>query len=200
MSKKYQIIYLHGWGSSPDSKKVMDLQKEFSDIADVTAPTLTHSPINTHKAIFEHIEQQAPKGNLDNVILVGTSLGGFWADVVGRELLLRTVLINPSTQPHLTLLETTLDKLDYQGNPHTKLTSKDLKTYETLSKDTDARNIIMPTTVLLSEDDNIIDYMIAYDKYKCKCAIVIYGDGGHRFNKHDTINKQVRETLMAMPG
>ena len=101
--KKKVIIYLHGFRSSPESKKATFL-KDFCLInsIDFLCPPLDMSPekaiaqaITTVKNIMSYQTQQ--------IILVGSSLGGFFATYImqnyeGAEQLL-SILINPSVRP-----------------------------------------------------------------------------------------------------
>ncbi|MDA9719231.1 hypothetical protein N9U60_02430 [Betaproteobacteria bacterium] len=101
--KKKVIIYLHGFRSSPESTKATFLRQVCStnDI-DFLCPPLDISP---EKAIAQAIT--IVKNIMDDenqqIILIGSSLGGFYATYImqnceGAEQLL-SILINPSVRP-----------------------------------------------------------------------------------------------------
>ena len=102
MTKKV-IIYLHGFRSSPESNKATFL-KQFclTNNIDFLCPPLDMSP---EKAIAEAITTVENTMGYQNqqIILVGSSLGGFYATYImqnyeGSEQVL-SILINPSVRP-----------------------------------------------------------------------------------------------------
>ena len=101
--KEKVIIYLHGFRSSPESKKATFLKQFCStNNIDFLCPPLDISPekaaaqvITTVKNVMGYQYQQ--------IILVGSSLGGFYTTYImqnyeGSEQLL-SILINPSVKP-----------------------------------------------------------------------------------------------------
>ena len=101
--KEKVIIYLHGFRSSPESKKATFLKQFCStNNIDFLCPPLDISPekaaaqvITTIKNVMGYQYQQ--------IILVGSSLGGFYTTYImqnceGSEQIL-SILINPSVKP-----------------------------------------------------------------------------------------------------
>lgn len=93
------IIYFHGLGSSPESSKVRVLRDRFEN---VYAPSI---PVNAGEAVDSLVEfcrnailESVEKGDT-KVIFVGTSLGGFWAAMLGDWFDAKQVLINPAMDP-----------------------------------------------------------------------------------------------------
>ncbi|MGL5252361.1 MAG: YqiA/YcfP family alpha/beta fold hydrolase, partial [Moraxella sp.] len=74
-----QLVYIHGLDSSPNAEKAQKLQAfcahHFSQI-NVITPNLNRAP-NEAMALLQEIVAQDP-----NTGLVGSSLGGFYANIL----------------------------------------------------------------------------------------------------------------------
>ncbi|MDH0032499.1 MULTISPECIES: YqiA/YcfP family alpha/beta fold hydrolase [unclassified Acinetobacter] len=92
-----QIIYLHGFRSNPMSKKGQQLRRYCAnhDQFQVHLPDLNLSPDEVLQKISGLIES-LPR---DQVVLVGSSLGGFYATYFVAKYGCSAVLINPAMQP-----------------------------------------------------------------------------------------------------
>jgi len=92
------IVYLHGFISSPRSKKAILLGDYVRNVVsgiDYVVPAMHHRPA---RAIDQAM---AACGKLDpaQLTLVGSSLGGFYATVVAERLGCRAALLNPAVHP-----------------------------------------------------------------------------------------------------
>lgn len=91
------ILYIHGLNSSPTSTKASQLLKvaEHCGIArQLRVPALHHHP---RQAI---LQLQAAVAELGRPLLVGSSLGGFYATYLAEQHGLDALLINPAVRPH----------------------------------------------------------------------------------------------------
>lgn len=91
------ILYIHGLNSSPASTKASQLQRvaEHCGIASqLRVPALHHHP---RQAIAQ---LQAAIAELGRPLLVGSSLGGYYATHLAEQHGLSAVLINPAVCPH----------------------------------------------------------------------------------------------------
>jgi uncharacterized protein len=159
-----QIYYIHGFGSTTESATVKMLRKDFPD-----AIGLDYEHTDPETSIRMLIEFINEKSLADGTfpIIVGSSLGGWYAEQLTEAVVANFILYNPSTQPAVTLSRHGL--------------SQDvLSSYEQIS----SLRKFLPTlrSVLLSVDDEIIDYQIANNKYK-DIASVQLTDGGHRMTE-----------------
>ena len=88
-----QIVYIHGLDSNPNAEKAQKLKdfcaKNFPQIH-VVAPDLNRSP-NESIALIQEIIAKDP-----NTGLVGSSLGGFYGNILANLTGKKTVLLNPS--------------------------------------------------------------------------------------------------------
>ena len=91
------ILYIHGLNSSPTSTKASQLLKvaEHCGIArQLRVPALHHHP---RQAM---LQLQATVAELGRPLLVGSSLGGFYATYLAEQHGLDALLINPAVRPH----------------------------------------------------------------------------------------------------
>jgi len=95
---KYTIIYLHGFASSGKSRKGQLLKKHFKENT-VLTPTLSPEPHNAITEISNIINWDFNKDNLQRPLLIGSSLGGFYADYFSALYDIPAILINPLVDP-----------------------------------------------------------------------------------------------------
>ncbi|SFE01978.1 YqiA/YcfP family alpha/beta fold hydrolase [Massilia yuzhufengensis] len=92
------ILYLHGFRSSPKSFKARVVQKALDDAGrahELICPQLPASPKEAIALCLLLAERHAP----DNLAIIGSSLGGFYATWLAERLGVRAVLLNPSVNP-----------------------------------------------------------------------------------------------------
>ncbi len=92
------ILYLHGFRSSPKSFKARVVQKALEDAGrahELICPQLPASP----KAAMDLCLLLAARHAPDNLSIIGSSLGGFYATWLAERLGVRAVLLNPSVDP-----------------------------------------------------------------------------------------------------
>jgi len=87
-----KYVYLHGFNSAydPVAVKVQALR------AIGEAEGVTYNTSNAYPRIFAELSEQIPR---DEVVLVGTSLGGFWAAEMAKHFGMPSVIINPAIEP-----------------------------------------------------------------------------------------------------
>jgi predicted esterase YcpF (UPF0227 family) len=102
-----KLIYIHGFNSSGESSKANDLRLLFPNI-EIISPSL---PMDPFKAI-QQLEKLITQNQNFPLILIGTSLGGFYAKTLCEKWGLSGILINPSIVPHIGLQ----DKVGVQTN------------------------------------------------------------------------------------
>ena len=188
------LIYIHGLDSDANSTKGLLLdkycQQHHLDIS-VHRPDLNQPP----KVVFDKLLKLVAELDADSkVILVGSSLGGYFATLVSNETGCPALLINPSTQPHITLQRFEADKSadtlkidDHQEKIlHTTeggwaITKSDLqwfKRHQLLTVENPSEVIVM-----LKKGDELLDANLSAAFYKHQGATVIAQEGGdHRFS------------------
>ncbi len=92
------ILYIHGLNSSPASHKASQLSRAMArlGLADrLRVPALHHHPRQAMAQL------QALVAELGAPVLVGSSLGGYYATCLAEQHGLKALLINPAVRPHL---------------------------------------------------------------------------------------------------
>ena len=84
-----KIAYLHGLESSidPSSLKIIWLKENFDQIY---TPTINYNNKESFNNIITHIKKQNPD------YIVGSSMGGYFAYLIGATLGITTILFNPA--------------------------------------------------------------------------------------------------------
>ncbi len=92
------LVYLHGFISSPASRKAVMLGDYIRDQAPAlryVVPALHHRPAQAVSQVQWHCLGKDPA----DLTLVGSSLGGFYATVVAEKVGCRAAVINPAVRP-----------------------------------------------------------------------------------------------------
>ena len=188
------LIYIHGLDSDANSIKGLLLddycKKHYPDIK-VYRPDFNQSP----QVVFDELLELVARLNEDStVVLVGSSLGGYFATLISNETGCSALLINPSTQPHLTLQRFEDDvkadtlKSDFDNDKvlHTtsggwSITKSDLQWF--------ARHQLLSVkspnqvAVMLKQGDELLDANLSaafYGQYGV--SITLQEGGDHRFS------------------
>lgn len=93
------IVYLHGFISSPASRKAVmlgDYLRGQAPDVEYLVPALHHRPARAIAQVLEQCGGRDPAG----LVLVGSSLGGFYATVAAERIGCRAVVLNPAVHPH----------------------------------------------------------------------------------------------------
>jgi uncharacterized protein len=90
------VIYVHGYGSTGNTDTAKNLRTTFIGEFDVISPTYDcSSPLAARDQLMSLVESLKQ----DRPIIVGTSLGGFFANLVARLCDIPVIAVNPSTRP-----------------------------------------------------------------------------------------------------
>ena len=92
------IVYLHGFISSPASRKAVvlgDYLRQCVTGVDYVVPEMHHRP----KQAIAQVEAACRDIPVQELTLIGSSLGGFYATVVAERLGCRAALLNPAVHP-----------------------------------------------------------------------------------------------------
>lgn len=92
------LVYLHGFVSSPASRKAVmlgDYVRSQAPGLALVVPALDHRPAQAVSQVEAHCHGHDPA----DLTLVGSSLGGFYATVVAEKVGCRAAVINPAVHP-----------------------------------------------------------------------------------------------------
>ncbi len=171
------ILYIHGLNSSPGSMKASQLQAAMQRMGlagQLRIPALHHHP---RQAIAQ---LEADIAELGRPLLVGSSLGGYYATHLAERHGLKALLINPAVNPHQ-LFD---GYLGTQTNHYTgetwELTHDHVEALAALEvpPPQDAARY----QVWLQTGDETLDYRRAERFYRA-CALRIEAGGDHSFQR-----------------
>ena len=174
-----QIIYLHGFQSSPMSKKGQQLQQYCTTVehADVHLPDLNKPPEHVLRDISKLIESLP----LDQVRLVGSSLGGFYATYLVAKYGCPAVLINPAMQPWQLFEDLFgIEQIPLKVTDSWTLDADQLQQLQSIA-DTKLKHADK-ILVLLQRGDEVLDYRQAQRYYSAaqpSALILTDADGNH---------------------
>ena len=194
------LIYIHGLDSDANSTKGMLLEKycqhHHPDI-NVLRPDLNQSPQDVFDKLISLVEEW---GSDSKVVFVGSSLGGYFSTLVSNHKGCAALLLNPSTQPHVTLQRFAHDLLlnndSNEGQGEDKLpknqilyttaggwdiTSADLQWFA----DHQLSEVHYPKkiAVFIKEGDELLNPELSKAFYQQQGSTVILQAGGdHRFS------------------
>lgn len=174
---QYVVIYLHGFLSSPQSKKALQtlefVRTNYPDLI-LEIPQLANYPNDAVTIIEQKVAEHQGK----KLRFIGSSLGGFLSTFMVEKHSGKAVLINPAVRP----FELLVDFLGEHTNPHTQ----QLFLLENKHID-ELRHLDTPTLkpesdywVLLQTEDETLDYRQAETKYQ-DYKLSVEDGGDHSF-------------------
>ena len=180
------ILYIHGFGSHGLGVKANLFREYFKkQQTSFIAPTLSTIPNLAIQTLEELIE------SYDNITLIGSSLGGFYALYLAEKYKIKAVLINPSIYPYRTLakvmgnLNHYYDLSLYEWNEkHIAM----LKKFETTILN--QKDIFL----LLQKGDETLDYEEAVKKLPHALQRIEEG-GNHSFEGIERYFEEIEEFL-----
>lgn len=166
------IIYIHGfgshgWGSKARSFKAFFKKKKEAFIA----PSLSYIPDLAIQTLEELIE------SYEDVKLIGSSLGGFYALYLAQKYGLKAVLINPSVYPYVTLEKVLGEAPSFYDGSHFQWMKPHLEMLKKYETDLLFEGNVM---LLLQKGDETLDYKEAKTKLPHVRQIIEEG-GSHSF-------------------
>lgn len=180
------IIYLHGFCSSPASWKSRLLAEEMARrrlAAHFVCPQLSPVPDEAVASVSGLIERA-----MGPVTLVGSSLGGHYANHLAEKHGLKAVLINPAVCA-------SLDLAKFVGN-HANFHTGEQFAFSEAHADQLLAQVVRPTPdrywVLLEEGDEVLDSRQAQAFYAA-CRQTVLPGGDHSFTKFPDFVPQIIE-------
>lgn len=193
------LLYIHGFNSSPASFKASLLKQYVESLHGpecLHIPLLSGVPAKAMEQLTSIIEPAMGDGRKkprQQICLIGSSLGGYYATWLAEQYGCRAVLVNPAVRPY-DLLESYLGKnVNYYTDEAYELTREHMEQLRQL----EVKRITKPDRYLLmlQTGDEILDYKLAIEKYQAVPSIVEEG-GGHEFMGFD----RHLETVLAFCG
>ena len=186
------IIYIHGFNSAGNSAKPEALRKMFPGV-NIVAPTFDYkNPAAVQKNLESLCLTRRPK------LIIGTSLGGFFALLCGASHHYPAMAINPTTKPSETLARNIGKNKNYVTGKQYIFTEQDIEKYRKLEEE-QFNSIVLEDEltcfVLATDDERLGDHTYLESRYP-QCKNFNYFDGqGHRFGSLKPIRHLISSFL-----
>lgn len=173
-----EILYLHGFRSSSASKKATLLRAHATarGVADqVTILDLNPAPTMA----LEQIRAWLVGREVRDVTLVGSSLGAFYATVIGEQQGYRAVLVNPPVSPHTHLHRYVGQQTIYWTGGVFDFTMRDVDALAAMN----VERINHPAQYWLMAEtaDTTCDYRLSTQLYR-GARVTLFEGGSHDMN------------------
>ncbi|MFH1862492.1 MAG: YqiA/YcfP family alpha/beta fold hydrolase [bacterium] len=187
------VIYIHGFASAGGGEKYHALKDVFAE-EEVLSPTLPVAPFEAIEAILTLLDR-ADKPSL----LIGTSLGGFYAYYLSVKLLLPAVIINPALEPWKTLRLA----LGYFRNLATgelfRWREEYLLQLQQMAAEMDKNDVEdRLLRFYISTDDELIDHSRIRERVPPMSEILYFNHSGHRFTRFREVAPQFKSHFEAV--
>lgn len=180
-----KIIYLHGFNSNGNGRTANAL-KEFYKEGVITP---SYDFVNADKT-YEEIDSLIQKFKGEQIILVGTSLGGFWANYFAERYSLPCVLANPALNPSNSLKKYIGFNKNFITNESYFFLEENANSFAKYEN----TNNNAEKYVLLSVKDEIIPYEPSTKVFKEK-HLVIDNEEGHQIKDVSKIVSLIEKAI-----
>ncbi len=191
------LVYLHGFASSGQSLKARRLGEWLAPLP-VLAPTYPPAPPRAGAFLHKYIQNQLTERRPERLLLVGSSLGGYYGAWLAREFGCGLVLINPALDPVGVLRPLLGENRIYCSGERFYFGPEDL---QALARFACAEPCVGagPRLLLVDLGDEVIDPQLAMTRYR-ECARCLAFDGGdHGFAHLRESLDAIVETYRACP-
>lgn len=186
------ILYIHGFNSAGNGAKAEALKTAYPKLK-VVSPTFAYKDIGSVlKQINSTFITSRPN------LVIGTSLGGFFALYCGCKYRIPCISINPTTKPSETLRNMLGENKNFVTKERYIITEQDLGKYKKFEDEvfTELSPADNQTAFILSNDDELLGDHHYLEELYPQCHNFQYFDGqGHRFTSIKPIKAQIDRFL-----
>ena len=205
-----KVIYIHGLDSTANSVKGVLLEKyckTHNPDVEVIRPDLNEAPNKVFERLCELVQKGQKAG--DKVVVMGSSLGGYFASLVSNQTGCPAVLLNPSTRPHISLQRFVDDRVTdtiacddkddaviYRTTGGWAMTLRDLDWFSAHK----LQQLDYPEKVfvVIKQGDELLDPKVATDFYQSQGVEMDLQPGGdHRMTDFEQQLPMIMEHLLS---
>jgi len=167
------LLYIHGFNSSPASAKAQLLKAKLEALgrsAEFSAPALPHSPKQAADLLNALVARHR------GAVLVGSSLGGYYATYLAEKHGLKAVLLNPVVRPYELLAPLIGPQKKFHTGEEYDFTTQHVVELRALEVEriTPARYLL-----IVAKGDEVLDYRRAVERYRgCRQLVIEGSDHG----------------------
>ncbi len=182
------IIYIHGFGGSGEGAKAKQFREYFKNRSEgFIAPSLSYVPELAIKTLEELIESYR-----EDVQLIGSSLGGFYAIYLSQKYSLKTVLLNPSIFPYHTLKNYIGEAPNFYDSSSFSWSENHVKTLKNYIQESVDNSKFM---LLVQKGDELLNPQESIDKF-INARVIAEEGGSHGFEGIESHFDTIREFLL----
>ena len=183
-----KILYLHGFASSADSTKALQLQEYINhnySKTEIMIPNIENNIADAAQQINNLIKDFSPSA------LIGSSLGGFYATYFSKKYNLKCVGINPAVIPPAEMTEYLGENKNYSTGEKFIIDQAQLDLLEKMGRETQVIKYPKNFMILLQSNDEMLDYKVAANFYQGAIIDVTFG-GNHSFENFEAYFKKIK--------
>lgn len=184
---KPTLLYIHGFASNGNATKAGILKRELAGEYNVLSYTLPLEPFVAIPFIQEKIKEISGP-----VILIGSSLGGFYAWHISEKLEIPAILINPSTMPWKTLQNMTGANKNQQTGEVFIFEEAWLKQLKELNPSKKNQRLLH---FFIANDDELLNHSDIEILFPGAGSIRRYNGQGHGFSGFVGVMGDIREVI-----
>jgi predicted esterase YcpF (UPF0227 family) len=187
------LLYLHGFNSSPESKKAQQTRRWYEQNApeiEFICPALPPYG-DAAMGLLKKLVNDRPSGS---VSVIGSSMGGFFATCLVEQYSLKAVVVNPAVSPGRGLQGWLGENANYSTGEKWLFEPQHIDEYRRLDPpEIKNKNKYL---VLLQSGDEVLDYRDAQQRYS-GCKINLESGGDHSFIDYDQHLKNIHQFLVS---
>ena len=187
------LLYLHGFNSSPESKKALQTRHWFEQNApevEFLCPSLPPYADAAMGLLEQLVAERLP----DSVAVIGSSMGGFYATCLVEQYSLKAVLVNPAVSPDRGLQDWLGENVNYHTGEKWLFEPQHIDEYRRRDplEIKNKNNYLL----LLQSGDEVLDYRHAQQRYS-GCKIILESGGDHSFIDYHQHLKNIHQFLVS---
>lgn len=159
------IIYLHGFNSDGNGSTATSLKNNYKEL--IICPSYDYGNADkAYKQINSIVSESINHGDL---VIIGTSLGGFWANYFSEKYNIKCILINPALTPDKSLIKFIGKNKNFSNGKIIDFTKDDAEKYKKYEL-SESPNVYK--TIFLGAKDTVIDPINTKQYFKNRNVII----------------------------
>lgn len=177
------FLNVHGFGSSGDNSKAAALRKHFPEY-ELISPDLPMDPFGCMELLEETVRKYSDR----DLVLQGSSMGGFYSLLAHIRFGVKALLINPALNPSVLLLDRIGEVENYKTGEKGVITRDHVGIFEELESEikqgkTDDSKLL----ALLGEEDEVLDQSVIKKILESKGIEYLCFNDNHHFDGYDEL-------------
>lgn len=180
------IFHVHGFNSGPDSSTGKLIKREFPE---ANVKSLGYDSSKRFEENFASLISQIGEIDEETDIIIGNSLGGYYAAGLSAHFICYGVLINPCIYPHKYLSKWIGENVSMEDGHKWVLTQEIVNSYKIINEIMGQQ---IPRLVLIGKNDEVLDPQENLIFWKGKAQTIVTNDN-HKFKTLLPYKRQIEE-------